>query len=156
MTNFANLEKLGKAGVKTANFNATYGGKAELSGLDFVHAISGLGDDATSWAMFAYVNLNHDAVSFNKLVVKLTIEAQRSIAGVQLVTCLYVVSFVLMHRSNSVSDMNKSDLAEVLKITPQALYQNKKLNRIIDFTVERVDEWERQISSVVELHFRRG
>ncbi len=156
MTNYANLEKLGKAGVKTANFNATFGGKALLSGLDFVHAISGLGDDATSWAMFAYVNLNHDASSFNKLVVKLTYEAQRSIAGVQLVTCLCVVSFVLMHRSNSVDRMNYSKLAKTLKITPQALYQNKKLNRIIDFTVGRVDEWERQISAAVELHLKRG
>ena len=51
------LEKIGRSGLKTVKFDTgTGGGKPLFDQVDFAHALSGLGKEATAWALFAYSN----------------------------------------------------------------------------------------------------
>ncbi|MGD1467183.1 hypothetical protein [Vibrio harveyi] len=51
------LEKVGRTGLKTIKFDTgNGGGKPIFDQLDFAHALTGLSNEATAWALYAYSN----------------------------------------------------------------------------------------------------
>ncbi len=65
------LEKIGRTGLKTVKFDVgNGGGKPIFDQLDFAHALAGLGNEATAWAMYAYSN-TEDEKSLNFLTARL-------------------------------------------------------------------------------------
>ncbi|ALR91294.1 hypothetical protein [Vibrio alginolyticus] len=71
------LEKIGRTGLKTVKFDVgTGGGKPTFDQLDFAHALTGLGNEATAWAMYAYSN-TEDEKSLNFITARLSKIIQR-------------------------------------------------------------------------------
>ncbi|MCD1413709.1 hypothetical protein IOC51_06625 [Vibrio parahaemolyticus] len=66
------LEKIGRTGLKTVKFDVgNGGGKPIFDQLDFAHALAGLGNEATAWAMYAYSN-TEDEKSLNFITTRLS------------------------------------------------------------------------------------
>ena len=153
------LEKIGRTGLKVVKFDTGCGGQAEFTQMDFAHALSGLNNLPTAWAMYAYSN-TFDEQSLSYLTARLSkiIRIKHPKIKPKAVIGLVKVTLRDALRHAPGKDMTKSlssrMRAAAMGIPKSTYHENKKVyEQIIAWIHQVIKEWEKQIVKVVEKHF---
>ncbi len=150
------LEKIGRTGLKTVKFDVgNGGGKPVFEQLDFAHALTGLGSEATAWAMYAYSN-TEDEQSLNFITSRLSKIILRkhpslptkAITGLVKITLREHLMYAPGSKTRKGCSVTARSLAMGIARKTYYVHSNA-IDSATQTIMELVKSWEKQISENV-------
>ncbi|MCG9699623.1 hypothetical protein L1D19_05690 [Vibrio natriegens] len=150
------LEKIGRTGLKTIKFDVgNGGGKPIFDQLDFAHALAGLGNEATAWAMYAYSN-TEDEKSLNFITARLAKIITRQHPKIPTKSIVGLVKITLREQlMYEPGETNRKGNTVVIKAKAMGIARktyyahSESINSAVETINTLVNAWESQIADRV-------
>ncbi|MGD1335063.1 hypothetical protein ACP6H1_21850 [Vibrio harveyi] len=150
------LEKVGRTGLKTVKFDVgNGGGKPMFQQLDFAHALTGLSNEATAWALYAYSNTEDEkSLSFvTSRLAKIILRKHpkvptKSVVGLVKITLREHLMYAPGTKTRKGCSVTAKSVA--MGIARKTYYANANaINSATQTIMEIVLAWEEQIATNV-------